>query len=134
MSESSDGIVFFGLCSKDEDVEYEISATILEGEDRRHFVDNVNEILEVNNLKSRISTHCCNELELYYLAIGEQEMGVLSGELKPTPNTFAPRGDPQRFNPITIPWWVEDIKQAAELIGWPRDNRYPEWWVTSWRG
>jgi hypothetical protein len=112
VSVSTDGIYFFGLCSDDESLE-------LEEYDNWSWKEQ--EAFE-KEYGVKIGRHCSGDYPMYYLAVTDTK-------------TTAWRGGPQKITPMGIsPAWEKTINEAADKIGWPKDDRDIGWWLTSYWG
>jgi hypothetical protein len=128
MGMSTDGIAFYGMVSAEEGL-------TLEDEDEKEYeeyvdydiMEEVEERLIAAGLKTRIHSHCSDSYPMYLLAIGD------GGYLKKGECSLfhASRGCPEKMDITVKEDWDKDLKKAAELIGWPKDEREIAWWVVS---
>ncbi len=134
MGISSDGIVFYGMCSKeDRGVLTELAEAL--GLDDHYDLEKELE----KRFGVTLGIHCSFDCPMYYLAMqttkykaGENLLKEAFGDK--TPHATASRGYPEAFNPEVDPEWGEKITEAAEWMGWSEDERKLGWWVTSLYG
>ncbi len=122
MGTSTDGLLWWGLCSNEEGLPEGFGEVLGLEPDHEDFYDHLNE-LEEEDLKPlgvTLVRHCSDGCEMYGLAIESTEM-------------TAWRGDPKVVTSLDVPPDAEErLRKAAEKIGWPWAE--PKWWLASWLG
>lgn len=126
MGISSDGIFFYGLLWKDEDVEPWKSPTPDELEKSKYGEPDGEELYEVRsgnnpeNSPVEMGIHCSFNCSMHYLAVKESHV-------------TAWRGYPKQAKVLEVdPKWERQLKEFCEIMGikW----KEPAWWVTSLYG
>lgn len=122
MGTSTDGLLWWGLCSNEEGLPEGVGAVLGLEPDHEDFYDQLNELEEedLDPLGVSLVRHCSDGWQMYGLALKSTEM-------------TAWRGDPKNVESLAVPPDAEErLRKAAEAIGWPWSE--PKWWLASWWG
>ncbi len=128
MGMSTNGLLWFGYCADDDeawcpeaDDESAAAAKLsaVDDEWRDDVEGTANQLLKPFGCE--MVAHCSSEYPMYGIAITGTATTAWRGHPKPVTPTETP--DPS---------WADQLRKAAEAIGWPlTEDPKPQWWLAS---
>lgn len=127
MGVSTDAFLFYGM-TLDEEGEPEWLENHIANADGTDDVYDLGELL-IKKFGVSLDSHCHYDAPYYFLTIGEPVH-----DDKPTAPgyTVAWRGSPRKIRKLEVGSdWDRRLREAADYIGWPQDERNVGWWLAS---